>query len=160
MKKILFLLLLSVSIYGQTTGTALKAQIDTDITNKTGNGSISKINVGGNLKSVVDYVDQKVPTKTSIQVMANDTNPPEINSYYFIRCFTSGSDSEIKLTGAHEIGREYYIKNTTAFPIVLLGVTENINGNSTLNIPAGTYWHLIKEDNSTNSITAFKLSLM
>lgn len=39
--------------------TSLKAQIDTDITNKTGASSISKLNVGGNIKSVVDYVDQE-----------------------------------------------------------------------------------------------------
>ena len=45
--------------------TTLKVQIDTNITNKIGVGSISKTDVGGELKSVVDYVDQQVPIKTS-----------------------------------------------------------------------------------------------
>lgn len=40
--------------------TALKAQIDTDITNKTGAGSILKENVGGDMKAVVDYIDQEI----------------------------------------------------------------------------------------------------
>jgi len=63
MKKILLFLLFSASIYGQTS-TALKAQIDTDITNKTGAGSISKSNVGNNMKDIVDYVDQQIPYKS------------------------------------------------------------------------------------------------
>jgi len=39
--------------------TTLKAQIDTNITNKTVAGSILKTNVGGDIKAVVDYVDQE-----------------------------------------------------------------------------------------------------
>lgn len=52
--------------------TTLKAQIDTDITNKTGAGSISKTNVGGDLKSIVDYVDQQLPYK-SYHAVLNQT---------------------------------------------------------------------------------------
>jgi len=43
--------------------TTLKAQIDTDITNKTGAASILKTNVGGDMKAIVDYVDQQVDFK-------------------------------------------------------------------------------------------------
>ena len=43
--------------------TTLKAQIDTDITNKVGAASISKGNVGNDMKAVVDYTDQQVAFK-------------------------------------------------------------------------------------------------
>ena len=39
------------------TNTVLKAQIDSHITNETLPNSISPADVGGNLKSVVDYID-------------------------------------------------------------------------------------------------------
>ena len=45
--------------------TALKAQIDSQITNETSPNSISPADVGGNLKSVVDYSDQQAPIKSS-----------------------------------------------------------------------------------------------
>jgi hypothetical protein len=61
MKKLFLLLtLMTLSLAAQTTSTALKSQIDTQIINKTGPGSISKGNVGNNIKAVVDYVDQEV----------------------------------------------------------------------------------------------------
>jgi len=41
------------------TSTALKAQIDSQITNETLPNSITPAEVGGNLKSVVDYVDDR-----------------------------------------------------------------------------------------------------
>lgn len=41
------------------TNTALKAQIDSQITNETLPNSVSPTDVGGNLKAVVDYVDQQ-----------------------------------------------------------------------------------------------------
>lgn len=44
--------------------TSLKSQIDTDITNKIGAGSILKTDVGTNLKAVVDYMDQQIPYKS------------------------------------------------------------------------------------------------
>lgn len=44
------------------TNTALKAQIDSQITNETLPNSVSPTDVGGNLKAVVDYVDQEVLT--------------------------------------------------------------------------------------------------
>lgn len=43
--------------------TTLKAQIDANITNKTVAGSITKTNVGGDMKAIVDYVDQQVDWK-------------------------------------------------------------------------------------------------
>ncbi len=84
---------------------------------------------------------------------------PEIKNIDYIRCFTSGPDGAIKLTGPHNVGREYYIKNPTSYEITLVGYVENINGFSNFIIPPNSYWHLIKEDNGTNSITAFSLSI-
>jgi hypothetical protein len=40
------------------TSTQLKAQIDSQITNETQPGSITPIDIGTNIKAVVDYVDQ------------------------------------------------------------------------------------------------------
>ena len=67
-----------ISINTQTTGALLKAQIDTDITNKTGSGSISKVNVGGNLKAVVDYVDQQAPKVALIYSTQSGTGNPSL----------------------------------------------------------------------------------
>lgn len=44
--------------------TALKAQIDSQITNETTQNGITPAEVGGNIKAVVDYVDQQVPYKS------------------------------------------------------------------------------------------------
>lgn len=60
MKKFLLIAALSFTLFStaQVTSAQLKTQIDTDITNKTGWGSISKTNVGNNMKAVVDYAAQ------------------------------------------------------------------------------------------------------
>ena len=142
------------------TNTALKAQIDSQITNETTPLGITPTEVGENLKDIVDYVDQQIPLKVSQQVTASSISPPDIKLIDFVRLFTTEDFLEVILSGSHLIGKEYYIKNTTDFTITLIGTEENINGNSSLNILPNTYWHLIKEDGSTNSITAFKLSLI
>ena len=60
MKKIFLLLgLITTMAFGQVSSATLKAQIDTQITNKTGANSISKANVGNNLKAIIDYADQE-----------------------------------------------------------------------------------------------------
>ena len=62
MKKFLILLILvSTNIFSQT-AIQLKAKIDTDITNKTGPNSITKTNVGTNMKGIVNYVVQETTT--------------------------------------------------------------------------------------------------
>ena len=67
MKKLFLLLsLMTLSLAAQTTSTALKAEIDTQITNKTGPSSITKTAVGNNIKAVVDYVDQQDELKESL----------------------------------------------------------------------------------------------
>ena len=96
----------------------------------------------------------------SQQVIATqDGQPsvPSINNIKYVRLFTSSLGNAIKLTGSPTVGDEYYIKNPTSYRIVLRA-DNNINGNSSLDIEPGTHWHLIKEDNGTNSITAFQLS--
>ncbi len=97
----------------------------------------------------------------SQQVVATEDGYPEsmpaINGIKYIRLFTNDFGNAIKLTGSPVVGDEYYIKNPTSYPITLRA-DQNINGNSSLYIEPGTYWHLIKEDNGTNSITAFQLS--
>ena len=165
------------------TNTELKNNIDVAITNKTAALSITPSNVGEQIKSTIDYIDQEIsnielipgpagpqgiqgpqgpagtlPAKISRQINVT-TSEPEINAIDYVRIFANNEYQSCKLTGPHTVGKEIYIKNTTAFNVVIRGIVENINGNSNLTLPPNTYWHLIKEDEGTNSITAFKLSL-
>lgn len=149
------------------TNTELKNNIDTAITNKTAVSSITPNNVGEQIKSTVDYVDQEIANinltpspivKISRQINVT-TGEPEINAIDYVRIFANDQYQSCKLTGPHAVGKEIYIKNTTPFNVVINGVVENINGNSNLTLPPNTYWRLVKEDGGTNSITAFKLSL-
>lgn len=55
------------------TNTALKAQIDSQITNETLPSSISPADVGGNLKAVVDYTDQQVGTSSVVKLLLTQT---------------------------------------------------------------------------------------
>ncbi len=74
---------MTLSLAAQTTSTALKSQIDTQITNKNGAGSISKGNVGNNIKAVVDYVDQQVPYKSYVVFFnQSGTDAPVITDIY------------------------------------------------------------------------------
>lgn len=177
------------------TNTQLKTQIDTDITNKTTTKSISPLNVGKNIKDVVDYTvqetttkelltnkstnittdaasDIKYPTvkavktfvdanvggtKISQEVTADDSVLPDIKDLTYVRIFSSEEGKGLQITGTPIVGKEWYIKNTTAFGVQLFGSGQNINGNNWIMLPANTYWHVIKEDNGTNSITAFEL---
>ena len=52
------------------TNTVLKAQIDSQITNETTENGITPTEVGGNLKAIVDYVDQQVPYKSYIAYLS------------------------------------------------------------------------------------------
>ena len=55
------------------TNTVLKAQIDSQITNKTAQKSVTAAQVGGNMKEVVDYVDQQVPYKTYSALLTQES---------------------------------------------------------------------------------------
>lgn len=107
----------------------------------------------------IALIEDLNPTKVSQQV--NATIPefaPEIKDIDFIRLTAISANLEVKLTGPHILGKEYYIKNISEQDIIIRGVNENINGVGSITIPPKTYLHLIKEDNSTPSITAFKLN--
>ena len=111
---------------------------------------------------LVEHLQRTSLTPTapvSQQVNVSTVTNPEIKWIDYVRLFATEDYQTCKLTGPHNVGKQIYIKNTTAFYVVLNGVVENINGNSNLTLPPNTYWHLIKEDEGTNSITAFKLSL-
>lgn len=58
------------------TNTVLKAQIDSQITNETSPNSISPADVGGNLKAVVDYIDQFYVKEYIAQLSQTGTNAP------------------------------------------------------------------------------------
>jgi len=87
------------------TNTALKAQIDSQITNETTPAGITPTDVGTNLKEVVDYVDQQAPIKTSASVTLSGTTqvlPNDINSC----SFTNG---KAYLPTTTVIGKEIYV---------------------------------------------------
>lgn len=48
------------------TNTVLKAQIDSQITNETTDNGITPAEVGGNLKDIVDYVDQEISSAIEV----------------------------------------------------------------------------------------------
>jgi hypothetical protein len=56
------------------TSTELKSQIDSEITNETAPNSVSTIDVGTNLKDIVDYVDQEISTLPSPSAKFFDAN--------------------------------------------------------------------------------------
>jgi len=91
------------------TNTQLKTQIDTDITNKVANNSITPTNIGINTKAVVDYVDQQNFTKqikvslTSAELLALDVTPKLLIS--------AVANKLIRLRSVHQ----RYNHNTTAY---------------------------------------------
>lgn len=86
------------------TNTALKAQIDSQITNETLPNSISPTDVGGNLKAVVDYIDQQVPVKTAGSIDLSLT--PQVLPYDMNSCSFAGGIAYLPATDV--IGREIY----------------------------------------------------
>jgi len=87
------------------TNTALKEQIDSNITNKTGAGSITKTNVGSELKAVIDYVDQQSPIKTAGSIDLSIT--PQVLPYDMNSCSFAGGIAYLPATDV--IGREIYV---------------------------------------------------
>jgi len=86
------------------TNTTLKAQIDSQITNETLPSSISPADVGGNLKAVVDYIDQQAPIKVAEVLTLSATPqvlPYDVNSLSF-----SGGIAYLPTTDI--IGKEVY----------------------------------------------------
>lgn len=91
------------------TNTALKAQIDSQITNETTPSSVSPTDVGTNLKALVDYVDQQVPLKTSGAITLSATT--QVLPYDTNSCsFTGG---KAYLPAVSEINKEIYVIATS-----------------------------------------------
>jgi len=87
------------------TNTALKAQIDSQITNETATGGITPYEVGTNLKEIVNYVDQQVPIKVANVLTLSATPqvlPYDVNSLSF-----SGGIAYLPTTDI--IGKEVYV---------------------------------------------------
>jgi len=86
------------------TNIALKAQIDSQITNETATGGITPYEVGTNLKEIVNYVDQQVPIKVADVLTLSATPqvlPYDVNSLSF-----SGGIAYLPTTDV--IGKEVY----------------------------------------------------
>jgi len=85
------------------TNTALKAQIDSQITNETTPLGITPTEVGTNLKLIVDYVDQQVPYFIYAATLSQSgTNAPvntaTRNNTGFLFVWTRNSTGEYILT--------------------------------------------------------------
>lgn len=76
--------------------TTLKQQIDTAVTNKTAMRSITPINVGENIKAVVDYIDQEIQ---QIELQPGPAGPQGIQGL-------TGPQGPIGLTGPQGIQGE------------------------------------------------------
>ena len=94
------------------TNTQLKAQIDSQITNETTENGITPAEVGGNLKLVVDYVDQEVAsagsggTKTTEQINQSSTTPVPLTGYFNILSYSGGYSY---LPATNIIGKEVIV---------------------------------------------------
>jgi hypothetical protein len=87
------------------TNTEIKTQIDNQITNETIVGGITPFEVGSNIKSVVDYVDQQAPIKTSGTVILSLT--PQVLPYDINACSFAGGKAYLPATNI--IGKEVYV---------------------------------------------------
>jgi len=100
--------------------TALKAQFDSQITNKTTIKSITPTDVGTNLKSIVDYVDQQAPEKTAGSISATNVSPyPEL-TYSLNTVDTSGASDKVVLPTVTKVGVEvlvFALNNANAFTV-------------------------------------------
>ena len=118
----LLLLLVTIFTNAQVTSTTVKAQIDTDITNKpSGGGAISKTNVGNNMKAIVDYVDQQAPIKTQGIISANAT--PTMLSYS--QNNVSGTSGIVYLPSTTEVGLEIIV-NASSNITVYSNLTQDL----------------------------------
>jgi hypothetical protein len=82
---------------------SVKTQIDTDITNKTTSKSISPLNVGDNMKAVVDLIpDTNAKTNGSVIAISGS----KVTLQYDINTVNKSGGSEVKLPTTTEIGKE------------------------------------------------------
>lgn len=127
MKKLFLLLtLMTLSLAAQTTSTELKTQIDTDITNKTGPGSISKVNVGNAIKSAVDYTVQEinsVKTATRGSVTATTGGADLIYDINEITSTASSQNLILPSSTNFPIGKEILIYKTGGYNTVYLNTS-------------------------------------
>ena len=107
------------------TSTELKSQIDSEITNETAPNSVSTIDVGNNLKDIVDYVDQEIgdlplTTKTAGLIEANDISPYQELTFNLNSVSTSGVSDKVVLPTTTEIGKEvlvFALNNANSFTV-------------------------------------------
>lgn len=94
------------------TNTALKAQIDSQITNETTPLGITPTEVGENLKDIVNYVDQEVSnagsggTKTTVQIDQSSSTPVPLTGYFNILSYSGGYSY---LPSSNFIGKEVIV---------------------------------------------------
>lgn len=83
----------------------VKTQIDIDITNKTTSKSISPLNVGSNMKAIIDLIPEGGNiTKTNGSVVA--INGSKATLQYDINTVSKSGGSEVKLPTTTEVGKE------------------------------------------------------
>ena len=98
----------------------LKLQIDTAITNKTSAKSISPLNVGGNIKEVINYIDQEIKTKIVKTIITEDQ---------ILQLFTT----PITILDSTELGKVKYPTNVYIKRNMGLGYTLTASSFSVIN---------------------------
>ena len=119
------------------TNAQIKTQVDTDITNKITQKSISPLNVGNNIKAVVDYVDQEItniniPTGTTpfktcvISLQFSNTGTPsdtivynDLDNTIYVQQTSTGMYGILASSGT------YVSKKTLIPPFAYQGTTNN-----------------------------------
>lgn len=96
------------------TNIQIKSGIDTDITNKITNASITPVNVGGRMKTVVDYVDQEIQNISSIVktkgvVEAQEIGPYPVLQFNLNTVITLGTNRRVVLKENPLIGEEVLV---------------------------------------------------
>jgi hypothetical protein len=108
------------------TNTALKAQIDSQITNETTANAITPTDVGTNMKAIVDYVDQEIPYQSYVSLVSfsSDGTPQVIT---VLSNIVDGITYTQTGTGVYElISNGKFTSNKTIInPFVYQGSTSN-----------------------------------
>jgi len=138
------------------TNTALKAQIDSEITNETTPAGITPTDVGTNLKSVVDYVDQEIKTK----VIKTIISEAQILSLFDspITVLDSSDAGKVKFPISIYIKRNAgtaYTLATTSFAVINdLGtsLSANINPNPMANTSDGFFQSYINVNQNFSGV--------
>lgn len=140
------------------TNTEIKNLIDSDITNKTTPSSITNINVGENMKSIVDYIDQQVGYYKSyvVSFSQSGTNAPVVTIIYNdLGTVTWVRDSVGNYTGTLAIGT--FSSTKTFIPQKRWAIFANPTSYRNVYIQAYSNLITVTHDDGTNGVDGLNI---